>query len=168
MKEIKKALQGGQGNTNNTHMDYTKSNNHNQTKKQEADTKMEIVKEDLKNSCLTIEDVKAVAWKLIETKDELRNVLGFTSINNKDILQSTQAVLKIPYPGTNFSRVKLYPKIDDIKYLQPKNIAPQPYILPSIAKLKNKSHKPVIFTEGEKKTLCLIKNGYYAIGLAGV
>ena len=62
----------------------------------------------------------------------------------------------------------MYPKIDDIKYLQPKNIAPQPYILPSIAELKNKPHKPIIFTEGEKKTLCLIKNGYYAIGLAGV
>jgi len=131
-------------------------------------TSVEIVGEDLEKSGLSWQDLEPLGWSIINNSQELKETIGFSSIDGQDLIQATQAILRIPYPNTNFSRVKLYPPIEGAKYLQPKNTPPQPYILPEIQELKNKPHKAVIFTEGEKKTLCLIKHGYYAIGLPGV
>ena len=131
-------------------------------------TSVEIVGEDLEKSGLSWQDLEPLGWSIINNSQELKETIGFSSIDGQDLIQATQAIVRIPYPGTNFSRIRLYPPIEGAKYLQPKNTPPQPYILPEIQELKNKPHKPVIFTEGEKKTLCLIKHGYYAIGLPGV
>ena len=131
-------------------------------------TSVEIVGEDLEKSGLSWQDLEPLGWSITNNSQELKETIGFSSIDGQDLIQATQAILRIPYPNTNFSRVKLYPPIEGAKYLQPKNVPPQPYILPEIQELKNKPHKPIIFTEGEKKTLCLIKHEYYAIGLPGV
>jgi|GEM_PF-1177873 len=130
------------------------------------DNNQAIIEKDLNKSGLTLSEVKDYGWYIV--KRNLKNIIGFGSIERQDIMQATQAVLAIPYPNTKFNRVRLYPAIGDCKYLQPKEIPPKPYIVNKIAKLKDKINKPVIFTEGEKKTLCLIKNGYNAIGLPGV
>ncbi len=134
-------------------------------------TNKEIV-EDLANSGLTIQDAIDAGWFELHTAQELR-ALGFqTKINGQDIIQATRARLVIPYYDENkkpiFHRLRLYPPIAGIKYLQPVGISPEPFILPQIWALKNKNTKPIILAEGEKKSLCLFKNGFYPIGLPGV
>ena len=131
------------------------------------------IEDDLKKSSLTWGDVVKHNWKVINTSDpdafnKLKAILGFTSYNGENILKGCNYILFIPYFGHDFSRVRLYPPLDGVKYLQPKNITPAPYILPQVAEIENKPHRPVIITEGEKKTLSLIKHNYYAIGLPGV
>ena len=128
---------------------------------------------DLEKSGLNWSDVKRYGWHVISTSeagafDKLKETIGFTSYNGCSILKACSQVLVIPYPQGNFSRVRLYPPLDSTKYLQPVGITPSPYILPEIAGIKEKPHKPVIITEGEKKALCLVKNGFNAIGLPGV
>jgi len=56
----------------------------------------------------------------------------------------------------------------EVKYLQPSGIVTRPYILDHIWKLREKPHKPLVITEGEKKAVCLCKYGWNAIGLPGV
>jgi hypothetical protein len=131
-------------------------------------TSVEIVEEDLEKSGLSWQDVEPLGWSIVKNKQELKETIGFSSIDGQDLIQATTAILKIPYPGTDFARVRLYPAIKGRKYLQPKGVSPRSYILTEIAELRNKAHKPLIITEGEKKTLCLTKNGYNAIGLPGV
>ena len=131
------------------------------------------VEEDLKKSNLDLEDIKKYNWSIINTTEinageKLKGILGFTKYDNQSILKACNYILVIPYPQTKYSRARLYPPINGTKYLQPSGITPSPYILPEVAKIKNKPHKPVIFTEGEKKTLCLLKHGFNAIGLPGV
>ena len=131
------------------------------------------VGEDLAKSGLTWEDVGARGWHVIDTtepgaSEALKTLLGFTSYNGCNILQACTSVLVIPYPNCSFSRLRLYPPLDSAKYLQPKGVAPVPYIAPEVAEVREKPHKPVIITEGEKKALCLIKSGFNAIGLPGV
>jgi len=131
------------------------------------------IRYDLEKSGLNWGDVKRYGWHVISTSeagafDKLKTILGFTSYNGCSILKACSQVLVVPYPQGNFSRVRLYPPLDSTKYLQPVGITPSPYILPEIAGIKEKPHKPVIITEGEKKVLCLVKNGFNAIGLPGV
>jgi len=137
-----------------------------------CNTPKEIV-DDLEKAGLGFEDVKQYGWHVISTSeveafDKLKAVLGFTKYDGQNILKACNHILVIPYPQGNFSRVKLYPPINGTKYLQPVSIAPSPYILPEVTEIKDKPHRPIIITEGEKKTLCLIKHGFNAIGLPGV
>ena len=130
------------------------------------------IAEDLANSGLTVQDALNCGWFEAHSAQELKS-LGFqTKINGQDIIQATRARLVIPYKDENnreiFYRLKLYPPIAGVKYLQPVGISPEPYILPQIWALKNKNTKPIIICEGEKKALCLFKNGYHPIGLPGV
>ena len=131
------------------------------------------VEADLRKSGLDWEDIQRYGWYVINATEpdafeKLKTILGFTKYGGEKILKVCNHILVIPYAQTNYSRVKLYPSINGTKYLQPTGITPAPYILPEVAKIKNKPHKPVIFTEGEKKTLCLVKNKFNAIGLPGV
>ena len=128
--------------------------------------------EDLQNSGLTVQNALDQGWFEGHSAQELK-ALGFqTSINKADIIQSTRARLVIPYLNENrkpiFYRLRLYPPISGAKYLQQIGISSEPYILPSIWALKQKNTKPLIIVEGEKKSLCLFKNGFSPIGLPGV
>ena len=131
------------------------------------------VEADLAKSGLTWEYVEQQGWSVIDPTEpgafsKLKDLLGFTSYNGENILRACTSILVIPYPLSNFKRLRLYPPLNGTKYLQPAGIPPVPYILPEVAELAKKTHKPLIITEGEKKTLCLVKNGYNAIGLPGV
>ncbi|MEA3313236.1 MAG: DUF3854 domain-containing protein, partial [Caldisericota bacterium] len=162
MKEIKRVEVPGNTSTATNQLNPTPQSEESQTK---FKTPKGIVAEDLRKSGLNWKDVELLGWSIVKNKQELKEIIGSV---RQDLIQATQAILKIPYPDADFARVKLYPAIKDCKYLQPKGVSPKPYILAEIAELKNKAHKPIIFTEGEKKTLCLFKNNYNAIGLPGV
>lgn len=131
-----------------------------------------IVIDDLAKSGLTISDVASLGWDEIRSSGELKKYGFQTTINGQDIIRCTTARLVIPYLNADgkpiFYRLKLYPPISGVKYLQPIGISPEPYILPQIWLLKNKNTKPTIIAEGEKKALCLFKNGFSSIGLPGV
>jgi len=85
-------------------------------------TSVEIVGEDLEKSGLSWQDLEPLGWSITNNSQELKETIGFSSIDGQDLIQATQAILRIPYPNTNFSRVKLYPPIEGAKYLQPKNV----------------------------------------------
>lgn len=75
----------------------------------------------------------------------------------------------VMYPyNSGLMRYKLLKPIEDMKYLQPKGSLAEPYILPEVDVVMTKQHKELWITEGEKKTLCLIQNGEYCIGVSGV
>ena len=104
-------------------------------------------------------------------KDKLKERLGFGSINGHPLL-SAHKLIEFPFFNENgqiiLYRYKLIPSAGDTKYLHPKVTSPYPYILPEVYKVKDKPHKPIYITEGEKKTLKIIQHGRYAIGLVGV
>jgi len=131
------------------------------------------VEADLRKSGLTWGEVQQYGWFVVDPTEpgafeNLKTLLGRASYNGHNILRACTSILVIHYPLSNFKRVKLYPPLNGVKYLQPAGISPAPYILPGVAELANKPRKPVIIVEGEKKTLCLIKHGFHAIGLPGV
>lgn len=132
----------------------------------------QLVRDDLKKSALTAEDVQRVGWYSLPRdghgRKKLQKILGFTSYDNHDLLKETTEILVLPYPRSNFARVRLYPPLDGVKYLQPSNVAPRAYIPDEVWELREKPHKPLIITEGEKKVLVLHKHGFNTIGLPGV
>ena len=128
--------------------------------------------QDLKKSGLSLETIKTAELNRFNgDADDLKSLLGFSSIDKQSILQ-TCSLLRIPYFSKgemiHYCRVKLYPELSCIKYLSPKYSAPIPYILPSVYSIKEKKNKEIWVTEGEKKALKLVQDGEYAIGLSGV
>lgn len=103
--------------------------------------------------------------------DKLKKRLGFGSINGQSILTVARLV-EIPsfsHDGKiSAYHYRLYPAIEDCRYLHPKGNSARPYILPEVWAFKDKPHKPVWITEGAKKVLKLVQHGRAAIGLQGV
>jgi hypothetical protein len=131
-----------------------------------------IIIQDLKKSGLSLETVVSAGLTKFEgNSDDLKMLLGFCTIDKQSILQAC-SLLKIPYfrkgETTDYCRVRLYPALNDIKYLSPKFSVPIPYILPAVFSIKDKKNKEIWVTEGEKKALRLIQDGEYCIGLSGV
>ena len=74
-----------------------------------------------------------------------------------------------PYPtskGKPFHRLK--PDEGEIKYLSPSGEGCRLYFSPILDKKHLASGKDIFIPEGEKKTDCLVANGFPAIGLSGV
>ena len=114
--------------------------------------------EDLKKSGLsddTIREMKIEELAGTKGMDRLNKLLGFSHLDNHGILVLS-ACYAIPYPGENFTRVKLRHKIKDAKYLSPKRDAIDTafhlYYLPSEQEKLSKQKYALIVTEGEKKT----------------
>jgi hypothetical protein len=130
------------------------------------------VKKDLEKSGLSPEDAAKVGWyelsRYAHPKRHLKELLGFANYQGHDLIKVTSAILVIPNPRADLARVRLYPPINGVRYLQPANLSPQPYIPETVWDIREKTHKPVVITEGEKKCLLLIKEGFNAIGLPGV
>lgn len=126
--------------------------------------------QDLAKSGILPEEASKVGWFSVSnpTGDKLKELLGFTL---KD-MSAISHILVFPYYNRDreiiYNRVKLYPPINDMKYLQPKNTSTCPYIIPGLWKIKDKPNHPLIITEGEKKALCLYLNDFNAIALPGV
>jgi hypothetical protein len=103
--------------------------------------------------------------------DTLKARLGFASIDGQPILKTARLV-EVPSfnpEGTIKSwSFRLYPPVDDRRYLHPKGEPARPYILPEVWAMREKPNKPLWITEGAKKALKLIQHGRHAIALAGV
>ncbi len=130
-----------------------------------------LIVDDLKRSGLSVDYVATFGWREITERNKinaLKSILGFSRYKGQNLAKTCNAFLVIPYPRKEFGRVRLYPPIENVKYLQPKGVSIEAFIPPSVWEIRGKANKPIIITEGEKKTLCLLKQGYNAIGLSGV
>ncbi len=129
--------------------------------------------EDIKKSGLTPETVNNAGVRMYSSfkKGNLKDILGFQSINGHSITQTCK-LIEFPYLGpagkVMFYRFKLIPSLDGVSYLGPKETATVPYIPQDTWAVKNKVHKPLSIEEGEKKALIITQLGRYAIGLSGV
>ncbi len=128
---------------------------------------------DLRKSGLSDEIIIEAGIELFHGKaDDLKKALGFSKINDLDILRTTSLV-QFPYyreDGTvEFCRYKPTPQIDpDRKYLHPKGAPPIPYIIPRVWAVKEKTNVPIWITEGEKKALKVNQSGRHCIALPGI
>ena len=124
------------------------------------------IKEDLAKSGLDINTFPIIPLK---SEEQLKKILGFSTIGNQSIL--AVGGYFIPYPlQEGFCRIKLRNPIGDAKYLSPKGSHNYPYITKEVydAAKDYNPEIPIIFTEGEKKTAKAVKEGFKAIGFAGV
>ena len=116
--------------------------------------------ENLKASGLN--DVTINEAKLQSVPPRLINkILGFNAKIN--------SLLEIPYPGTDFSRYKLFPPLTNReghsqKYHQPKGSATRLYVPPGFDCTKSLW----LVTEGEKKALKATQDGLNCLGLGGI
>lgn len=124
---------------------------------------------DLEKSGLTLEDFPVIPLK---NEEQLKHYLGFTTMDGVRIIDVEGYF--IPYPNVEgFFRLKLRNPIGDCRYLSPKKergLGNHPYILQQVFEVAKdfKPDKPLIFTEGEKKTVCGVKHGFNVIGISGV
>jgi hypothetical protein len=107
--------------------------------------------------------------------DQSIKLMGVCSVPPAEIarlsplLKPCESVLAFPYPGINkFSRYRVFPPIDGLKYWQPPGTASHLYILLSVAEILSNPTIELAITEGEKKAACLTQNGIPSIGVAGI
>jgi len=130
---------------------------------------LDFIKEDLAKSGLTPEDIKI---EPLESVNQLFEHLGFSKLGDIGLLGVGGYFIEYPN-DPKYKRLKLRKPIEDCKYLSPsktKGFGNKAYILESVREICKdyKPDKPIIFTEGEKKTACAVKNGFPTIGLSGV
>lgn len=99
-------------------------------------------------------------------------------LNRKTWSQKLGPALVFPYrdqwAGTCLHRLKPdNPQLNHAtgkaaKYLQPTGLPTRPYIQRKVYDLQDDTSARLIFTEGEKKTLCATQHGFNCIGLCGV
>ena len=137
----------------------------------------EDVENDLLKSGILTEDAHKLGWYSISqpTKDKLKELLGFAP---KDV-SSINCILTFPYYNRDkeliYNRVRLYPPMEDIKYLSPKGKSPHLYIYPEDWEKLESPKTKIIVVEGEKKCLKLklelsqpYEFNYIVIGISGV
>ena len=115
---------------------------------------------DLRKSGLTDETILAAKFHSVPPR-LINKILGFNA--------KIDSLLEIPYPGTDFSRYKLFPPLtnregNEIKYFQAKDSAPRLYVPPGFDCTK----KLWPITEGEKKALKATQDGLNCLGLGGI
>ena len=116
--------------------------------------------EDLRESGLNNKTIQGAGFKSVPPR-LINKILGFNA--------QIDSLLEMPYPGTDFSRYKLFPPLTDreghkVKYFQPKDSAPRLYVPPGFDCAK----KLWRFTEGEKKALKATQEGLNCLGLGGI
>ncbi len=129
----------------------------------------DFIKTDLAKSGLTTEDIQV---KPLESEEQLYEHLGFSKLGDIGLLGVGGYFIEYPN-DPKYKRLKLRKPIEDCKYLSPsktKGFGNKPYIPISVLEICKdyKPDKPIIFTEGEKKTACAVKHGIPTIGLSGV
>jgi len=138
---------------------------------------VEEVKQDLIKSGIPIEEASKAGWYSISnpTGDKLKKLLGFAP---KDV-RVINYVLVFPYYNRDkeliYNRVRLYPPIEDIKYLSSKGKSPHLFISPEDWKKLASPKSKLLIVEGEKKYLKLklelpqpSEFNYIVIGISGV
>ncbi|MBF0501474.1 MAG: DUF3854 domain-containing protein [Candidatus Riflebacteria bacterium] len=104
-------------------------------------------------------------------RDELMKSLGRTRIDGLEILPSCELAefRNCDEHGTyKYSRFRLYPEVNGLKYLHPHGVPAMPWIPKTVWDVKSKNNAPIWITEGEKKALKLVQHGEHAISLPGV
>jgi len=136
----------------------------------------EEVKKDLLKSDIPIEEVVKVGWSTpCPTADKLKELLGFVP----SYLNSINHILVFPYYNQSgeiiYNRVKLYPPIENTRYLSPKDKKPHLYIFPEDWKKLASPKTKFLIVEGEKKWLKLRLElpqppdfNYVVIGISGI
>ena len=138
-----------------------------------GDALVQMALEDFRDrSSLSPDTLKRAQIRLFSGDSKrLKERLGFASINGQSILTVSRLV-EIPSfsPDGQISdyHFRLYPAIEDRRYLHPAGKPARPYILPEIWAIREKANKPLWVTEGAKKVLKLIQHGSAAIGLQGI
>jgi uncharacterized protein (DUF927 family) len=126
--------------------------------------------QDLKKSGLSLDTVIAAKFEFISSADEIKKIIGFSSIARQSIIQAC-TVLKIPYFDQNgteiYCRVRLYPALEN-KYYGVKGMPAVPYIPQAVWNVKDKKNVEIWICEGEKKALKLIQEGEKAVAVGGV
>jgi len=102
--------------------------------------------------------------------DETIKAAGVYSLRPCDIAHffkrvvpaNIETALCFPYQRGEFGRIKLFPSLSKMKYAQPPGTGARLYIPFAV------DDRPVIVTEGEKKTLAAYQAGLNALGIGGV
>ncbi len=136
------------------------------------DGKKALLISDLKKSGLAKETIIDAKLEIFEgSSDDLKNLIGFSSIDKQSIVQAS-SILKIPYFDKSdniiYYRLRLYPPLNNAKYLSPRDSESIPYIPTSTYKIQSKRNKDIWICEGEKKALSIQQCDEYTIGLQGV
>jgi len=115
--------------------------------------------EDLRKSGLSDETIQEAGLKSVPPR-LFKEILDHNA--------KIESMYLIPYPGTDFSRYKLFPPLTNReghtkKYHQPKDSAPRLYVPPGFDCTK----KLWRITEGEKKALKATQDGLNCLGVGG-
>ncbi len=117
---------------------------------------------DLKKSHLSDEVIRAAKIESVRPQD-IPRVLGQNP-------QEVKSIYKIPYPGTDFYRCKLFPPIVRegrvVKYLNP-SAPPRLFIPPGVETILPDPSIPLAAIEGEKKNLRAVQEGLPSVGIGG-
>jgi len=116
--------------------------------------------------------------------DETIQVAGIKSLRPADIDRTigyptcAKSAYEIPYPGTDYSRFKMfYDEADKInpatgeerpKYLAKRDSGCRLYLPSKVVPVLGDLSVPIYLTEGEKKALKATQDGLYCIGMAGL
>lgn len=136
------------------------------------DPKVKLALDDVRKSGLSPETLqKAGATLFSDGPDILSRRLNLSLPKGNQIL-SNAMLMEIPYGDSQGNPIKyeyrLYPEVDDRKYLQPLGSTPIPYIPREVWTIKDKINRPLFITEGVKKVLKINQHGESCIGLSGV
>jgi hypothetical protein len=136
------------------------------------DGKKAMLISDLKKSGLSPKTVKSAGLEIFRgSVDDLKELIGFSSIQGQSLTQAC-TMLKIPYYNASgneiYCRIRLYPQINDAKYIGKAGHPAIPYIPQSVYEIKDKKNVEIWITEGEKKALKLVQEGEKAIAIGGV
>jgi len=116
---------------------------------------------DLRASGLSDETIKAAGVYSMSPSDFLEFFSGHSKLG-KELRATVKTALAFPYQGHTFARIKLFPALGRMKYAQPPKTNARLYMPFPV------DDRPMILTEGEKKTLAAHQVGLNAVGIGGV
>jgi hypothetical protein len=123
-------------------------------------------REDLEKSGLQGDLVREQGIQSVPPSDFDR-LLGF------GVPPAVRSLMLIPYPNPaggyfDMFQVKLFPALEDRKYLQPRGSAPRLYFCRRVLPLVLDPAVPLIFVEGAKKALAAAQLALAAVGFNGI
>lgn len=121
---------------------------------------------DLEHSGLSAATITAAAIRSLTPAERPRYL-------NRTVAAKVQSAYLLPYPGTDFYRVKLFPPVPNgdghpRRYDQPAGAPPRLYVPPGTAAVLADPTVPLRWTEGEKKALCADQAGLPCVALGGL
>jgi len=112
---------------------------------------------DLRASGLSDETIRAAGVYSLRPRD----IALFFNLR-RGVPAEIETALCFPYQGGEFARIKLFPALGKMKYVQPPKTGARLYMLLPVR------DGEIIVTEGEKKTLAAHQVGMNAVGIGGL